>query len=46
MLLASSCSKIDAIDRPAARSGTADFTTYVAMGTSISAGFESAVSAG
>jgi lysophospholipase L1-like esterase len=35
------CSKIGPISQPAAKSGTADFSRYVAMGTSVSAGFES-----
>jgi GDSL-like Lipase/Acylhydrolase len=35
------CSKIARINAPAPRSGSADFTTVVAIGTSISAGFQS-----
>jgi lysophospholipase L1-like esterase len=35
------CSKIKAIDAPVARSGSADFSRPVAIGTSISAGFQS-----
>lgn len=35
------CSKITAINAPALRSGSADFSRYVGIGTSISAGFES-----
>ena len=36
------CSKIGAINAPVVTSGTANFSSYVAMGTSVSAGFESA----
>jgi len=39
-LAAAGCGKIAAINQPVPR-GAADFRTYVAMGTSISAGFES-----
>ncbi len=35
------CDKIDAINAPELTSGTADFTRYVAAGTSISAGYQS-----
>ncbi|MFN8586773.1 MAG: SGNH/GDSL hydrolase family protein [Candidatus Eisenbacteria bacterium] len=35
------CEKIGSITGPALTSGTADFTTYVAAGTSISAGYQS-----
>jgi len=35
------CGKIEAITQPAAQSGNANFRTYVAMGTSITAGWES-----
>ena len=35
------CEKLDSITGPALTSGTADFTTYVAAGTSISAGYQS-----
>lgn len=35
------CAKLKPISRPASGWGTADFSIYVAMGTSISAGFES-----
>jgi hypothetical protein len=35
------CSKISPLAPPAVKSGTADFSRYVAMGTSVSAGFES-----
>jgi len=34
------CGKIEAITQPAAQSGNANFRTYVAMGTSITAGWE------
>lgn len=35
------CGKIEAITQPAAQSGSANFNHYVAMGTSITAGWES-----
>ncbi len=35
------CEKIDSITGPELTSGTADFTTYVSAGTSISAGYQS-----
>lgn len=35
------CSKLKAINAPAMQSGSANFTTYAALGTSISAGYES-----
>lgn len=38
---AAGCGKLAAIQRPAPAGGTADFTTYAAIGTSISAGWES-----
>jgi hypothetical protein len=40
-LLLSGCSKISAIVAPGVRGGRADFSVYAAMGTSISAGFQS-----
>ncbi len=39
--LVAGCSKISAIQRPAVKSGSADFTRYVALGTSLAAGYES-----
>ncbi|HTM57104.1 MAG TPA: SGNH/GDSL hydrolase family protein [Candidatus Udaeobacter sp.] len=39
--LIAGCSKITALVAPGLKSGSADFSVYVAMGTSISAGFES-----
>jgi hypothetical protein len=41
-LLLSGCGKIAAIEKPVVKSGTADFSVYAAMGTSISAGEQSA----
>lgn len=35
------CDRLDRINAPAVRGGSADFTTYVALGTSISAGGQS-----
>lgn len=35
------CSKLNAINAPDPQPGTADFTTYAALGTSISAGYQS-----
>ena len=35
------CSKIEAINGPALSGGSADFTTYVSLGTSISSGWQS-----
>ena len=35
------CSKIGSLTAPAVKGGTANFSTYAAMGTSVSAGFES-----
>ena len=40
-LLAVGCGKIGAITQPASRSGSADFSVYVSVGTSITAGWES-----
>jgi hypothetical protein len=39
--LVAGCSKISAIQRPAVQSGTADLSRYVALGTSLAAGYES-----
>jgi len=41
-MLVSSCSKISPITAPALRSGRADFRVVAALGTSLSAGFQSA----
>ena len=41
LALAAGCSKITAIDRPAVQPGSADFTRFVALGTSLAAGTES-----
>jgi len=40
-LLASGCAKIEPLSSPAAVGGSADFGTYVALGTSITAGYQS-----
>ena len=40
--LVAGCGKIGAITQPGSRSGSANFRTYVAMGTSITAGWQSA----
>src|SRR5262245_1825785 len=39
--LSAGCGKIDPITQPAPKSGNADFTRYVATGTSVTAGWES-----
>src|SRR5687768_11865429 len=39
--VAAGCSSLDPIERPAPVTGTADFSNYVAVGTSISLGIES-----
>ena len=41
-LALASCSKLNAINAPDPQPGSADFTTYAALGTSISAGYQSA----
>ncbi|TMQ64161.1 MAG: hypothetical protein E6K78_09700 [Candidatus Eisenbacteria bacterium] len=41
VVLASGCSKLDPLKPPAAGSSSADFRAYAAMGTSITAGWES-----
>jgi hypothetical protein len=40
-LVLAGCGKLKAINAPAAQSGSADFSTYAALGTSISAGVQS-----
>ena len=42
LLGAGACSSLDPIERPDAVTGEADFSSYVAMGTSISMGIHSA----
>ncbi|MEO6462286.1 MAG: hypothetical protein ABIP29_04360, partial [Candidatus Eisenbacteria bacterium] len=41
-VFAGACSSLDPIARPAAVTGEADFSSYVAIGTSISMGIQSA----